>query len=102
MHNEISILQVHKADHICYCLEAFNWKNTAFLVIELMESNITSFFDHVDNDYSENMVKYVLRETLKGLKYLHERHIVHRDIKSDNILFNRNGDIKLADFGCAV
>jgi hypothetical protein len=45
MRNEIAILQVHKADHICYCIEAFDWEKTAFLIIELMESNVTGFFD---------------------------------------------------------
>jgi p21-activated kinase 1 len=101
MHNEIGILQVHKADHICYCVEAYDWKKSAWLILELMEDNVTSFFD-VEVDYSENVCKYIMRETLKGIRYLHSRHIVHRDIKSDNILFNADGNIKLADFGCAV
>jgi serine/threonine protein kinase len=87
MHNEIGILQVHKADHICFCVEAYDWKKSAWLILELMEDNITSFFD-VEVDYSENVCKYIMRETLKGIRYLHQRHIVHRDIKSDNILFN--------------
>lgn len=49
--------------------------------------------------YTENALKFVLRQTLVGLAYLHSRHIVHRDIKSDNILTNAEGACKLADFG---
>ncbi len=47
-------------------------------------------------------MKYVLKKTLEGLHFLHARHIIHRDIKSDNLLMNTKGEVKLADFGYAV
>jgi len=42
------------------------------------------------------------RRVLQGLNYLHERDVLHRDIKPGNILIGRNGKVKIADFGLAV
>lgn len=55
-----------------------------------------------EGNIDEKVIAYILRKTLEGLLYLHSRGIVHRDIKSDNILLNSKGDIKLADFGYAT
>ena len=64
-----------------------------------MDDALTPVIARMRNNYSENAIKYVLRQTLLGLQYLHARHIIHRDIKSDNILVDKSGQVKLADFG---
>jgi serine/threonine protein kinase len=50
----------------------------------------------------EEQISVVCREALKGLAYLHERNIVHRDIKGGNIMINFQGEVKLADFGVSA
>lgn len=51
--------------------------------------------------FSERLAKFYMSEILLGFKYLHERNIVYRDIKPENILVDMDGHIRVADFGLA-
>ena len=49
--------------------------------------------------FEELLVRSVTVQILSGLKYLHERNVIHRDIKGANILIDEEGCVKLSDFG---
>ncbi|KAF8906401.1 kinase-like domain-containing protein [Mucidula mucida] len=51
--------------------------------------------------FSENQARFYLSEVIVALVFLHDRRIMYRDLKTENILIGRNGHIKLADFGLA-
>jgi cell division control protein CDC15 len=52
--------------------------------------------------FPENLAAIYVEQVLKGLNYLHQNGVVHRDIKGPNLLITKNGVVKLADFGIAM
>lgn len=100
--NEIGLMQMNKGDSILGCVDVFDYKGRYWIIIDLMDGCLTDIITVAEAKYSENICKYVLYKTLRGLLFLHERHIIHRYIKSDNVLFNEEGTVQLADFGFAV
>ena len=70
--------------------------------MELMDAGCLTEILGPDIDFPESHIADVCRNVLNALAYLHRNNKLHRDIKSDNVLINSKGEIKLADFGFAV
>ena len=97
------MMMCRQDDSILRCYDAYDYSDKLWVIIELMDLGaFTDICEENPGKIPEKVIAYILRKTLEGLLFLHSRGIVHRDIKSDNILLNRKGDIKLADFGYAT
>ncbi|MBN1698121.1 MAG: serine/threonine protein kinase [Spirochaetales bacterium] len=105
---------------------AQRFKREARIMIDFRNENIVQVYDHfregssyyiameyVDGVTLENLIKkkkqispmasiLILYEVAKGLKYAHDKGVVHRDIKPDNVLISKAGEVKLVDFGIAT
>ncbi|CAN8180316.1 unnamed protein product [Coccothraustes coccothraustes] len=72
-----------------------------WLVMEYMDGGALS--DVISKTHlSEDETAAISRECLQGLDFLHSNHVIHRDVKSDNILLRTDGCVKLADFGLSA
>uniref|UniRef100_H2LZP8 non-specific serine/threonine protein kinase n=1 Tax=Oryzias latipes TaxID=8090 RepID=H2LZP8_ORYLA len=54
------------------------------------------------NSLKEDWIAYISREILRGLAHLHAHHVIHRDIKGQNVLLTENAEVKLVDFGVSA
>ena len=101
---EVGIMQMSQDfDSIVKINEVYYFLEKFWIILELMDGgSLTAMLEEFQGQYSEEFCKYSLYQTLKSLIDLHRQNIMHRDIKSDNILVKTNGEIKLADFSNAI
>lgn len=103
---------VVQLEHEIALLSQFEHENIVrYIGTEMDESNLYIFIEFVTKGsllslyrrykLRDSQVSAYTRQILHGLKYLHDRNIVHRDIKCANILVDANGSVKVADFGLA-
>lgn len=106
---EIKILQVLRHDNIVRLIEictskanaANKFKSNFFLVFEFCEHDLAGLLSNPQVKFSLGEQKKIMQQLLNGLYYIHKNYILHRDMKTANILVTKDGKLKLADFGLA-
>lgn len=94
--SEIIVMKASRHPNIVNYIDSFlrMHQNELWLVMEYMEGG--SLMDVVKyNLMTEGQIAAVSRETCQGLEHLHRHGVIHRDVKSGNVLLSLNGDIKL-------
>ncbi|KAK7389183.1 hypothetical protein VNO78_24018 [Psophocarpus tetragonolobus] len=70
-----------------------------FMVMEYMEYDLKGMMEVKKQPFSMSEIKSLMRQLLEGVRYLHDNWVIHRDLKSSNILLNHDGELKICDFG---
>ncbi|EHY66772.1 CMGC/CDK/CDK7 protein kinase [Nematocida ausubeli] len=99
---EIKYLNYLKSDYIINLYDTIIQDKRIHLILPYMDSNLEVIIRSKKLIFMPQDVKSWMLMICKGLHECHSRFIVHRDIKPNNILVNRNGELKLADFGLSV
>lgn len=75
--------------------------SSIFLVLDFLEHDLKSILEDMPQPFLASEVKTLLSQLASGVAYLHAHWILHRDLKTSNLLLNNRGTLKIADFGMA-
>jgi len=99
--NEILIMKESHHHSIVNYIDGHVLDGVLWVIMEFVEGGSLAEVIDICKALREDQIALICKATLEGLDYLHNRPcpIIHRDIKSDNILMGTKGQIKITDFG---
>ncbi|KXN73408.1 protein serine/threonine kinase [Conidiobolus coronatus NRRL 28638] len=98
---EIALLKELKNPHIVCLYDVLHTDKKLILVFEYMDSDLKKFLDAYNGDLDPSTIKMLMFQLLKGINFCHKNRVLHRDLKPQNLLINKKGELKLGDFGLA-
>ncbi|KAJ1303227.1 hypothetical protein OPQ81_011425 [Rhizoctonia solani] len=100
--SEINLLKILDHPNIVKYKGYVKTRDCLYIILEYCENGSLHNICKRFGKFPENLVAVYISQVLDGLVYLHEQGVIHRDIKGANILTNKDGTVKLADFGVAT
>jgi cell division cycle 2-like protein len=98
---EINALLNLKHRNLTDLMEVVTNKNSFFIVMEYLPHDLRALMDGMAQPFWPSEVKCLMLQLLAGVAFMHENWIVHRDLKTSNLLMDNKGTLKIADFGLA-
>ena len=96
---EIDLMKKLSHPNITKILEYFESEKYYLIIMEYINGGNLFSFVKKRRKLNEKLAKFLFIQIINGIKYLHSKNIVHRDIKLENILIDVNNNIKICDFG---
>lgn len=78
-----------------------NSLDSIFMAMEYMEHDLKGLMETMKHPFTQSEVKCLMIQLLEGVRYLHSNWVLHRDLKTSNLLLNNQGELKICDFGLA-
>lgn len=98
---EISLLKELRHPNIVRLYDVVHAEKKLTLVFEYLDQDLKKYLDVSIGGLDTMIVKSFLFQLITGIAYCHHHRVLHRDLKPQNLLINREGELKLADFGLA-
>ncbi|KAG5176392.1 kinase-like domain-containing protein [Tribonema minus] len=98
---EISLLKQLQHPNIVRLYDVVHTERKLTLVFEYLDQDLKKYLDVCEGGLEVGVLKSFLYQLLRGVAYCHHHRVLHRDLKPQNLLINREGELKLADFGLA-
>lgn len=96
---EYNILKRARHQNIVRLYESFETETHIVYVMEVCGGGDLLTFVRRRRKLKEDNAKFIFRQIIQGIQYVHSKGVLHRDIKLDNILLTSEGDVKICDFG---
>uniref|UniRef100_A0A4W4EBX4 Serine/threonine-protein kinase PLK n=1 Tax=Electrophorus electricus TaxID=8005 RepID=A0A4W4EBX4_ELEEL len=100
--NEIELHKTLQHKHVVKFSHHFEDQDNIYIFLELCSRKSLAHIWKARHTLTDPEVRYYLRQIISGLKYLHSKGILHRDLKLGNFFVNENMELRLGDFGLAA
>ncbi|EDQ89694.1 uncharacterized protein MONBRDRAFT_25292 [Monosiga brevicollis MX1] len=98
---EISLLKSLHHPNIVRLYDVLHSEHKLTMVFEYCDQDLKKFLDSCRGTPEHHVIQSFMFQLLQGIRHCHEERVLHRDLKPQNLLINKRGQLKLADFGLA-